>query len=253
MELAINNPGKVFICRGNHEDLDLNENYGFTAELEAKFGHDWRIELEELILDFYDAMPHVLLLGLQDPSTIHYNFILCCHGGLEFEAHNFLKQSISRHLESGDQITLITLPGYLDSMNGFNWGDFHANPNNENTENYRIAEERGNKFLSYSHYGMVQYLRNCNSDTHSILAIMRGHQHHIGGIGRLYKIPHFNNDWALLKSGESNDITHENVFTFISSPEGVGTHRDSFGILHAGPDGNWRLTPYVNNRYPEQY
>ncbi len=74
MRLKIDNPDRVFLVRGNHEDADICSWYGFGRELALKGYSD-----EEIlsIYRLYDILPVALFLGSNK------NFMQMCHGGLE--------------------------------------------------------------------------------------------------------------------------------------------------------------------------
>lgn len=74
LRLKLANPDHVCLIRGNHEDVTLAMNYGFLAEIHAKYGREFNVTK---ILRGYDFLPVVLYLGSGD------NFIQCNHGGME--------------------------------------------------------------------------------------------------------------------------------------------------------------------------
>src|SRR5262249_15855633 len=74
LRLKLANPQRVCLIRGNHEDVTLAVNYGFLAEIQAKYGREFNVTK---IMRSYDCLPLVLYLGCGD------NFIQCNHGGME--------------------------------------------------------------------------------------------------------------------------------------------------------------------------
>lgn len=77
------NPDRVFMVRGNHEDIGINLHSGaggFVEELKRKFKEGAQILIEK-IQKFYAYLPVALYLvsGAQER-----NALLCCHGGPEF-------------------------------------------------------------------------------------------------------------------------------------------------------------------------
>jgi len=103
MRLKLANPEQVFLVRGNHEDLDIINRFGFADELKRKLAltkgralsstsgfiranvdvvEDVDECLEQLNR-FYNALPVALYIGTKNPETNHKDFILCCHGGIE--------------------------------------------------------------------------------------------------------------------------------------------------------------------------
>jgi hypothetical protein len=74
MRLKLANPERVYMVRGNHEDISLQARYGFMHEGRAKFGASFNIAK---IARAYDFLPVVLYL------ESGANAIQCNHGGME--------------------------------------------------------------------------------------------------------------------------------------------------------------------------
>jgi hypothetical protein len=72
--LKLANPDRVFMVRGNHEDISLAARYGFLAEGRSKYGAGFD---GRKICRAYDFLPTAIYLG---SGT---NFTQCCHGGME--------------------------------------------------------------------------------------------------------------------------------------------------------------------------
>ncbi len=81
LRLKLANPDKVFLVRGNHEDLGINHQYGFIPQLQKLRSDDFQLLLGK-IGQMYDLLPVVLYLGAQDVNGTK-DFIQCCHGGME--------------------------------------------------------------------------------------------------------------------------------------------------------------------------
>jgi len=106
------NPGKVFMVRGNHEDVHMNDapgSGGFTEELARKFEGSSLAAVQAAIAQVYETLPRAIYLGTVDSSPgwchgpsgsevwcygegIKVNFngrpppprhLQCVHGGLE--------------------------------------------------------------------------------------------------------------------------------------------------------------------------
>lgn len=75
LKLKTANPDRVWMIRGNHEDIGLTSRYGFLQEFVSKFGQN-RAAIRK-ISRIYDFMPVALYLGIGD------NWVQCNHGGLE--------------------------------------------------------------------------------------------------------------------------------------------------------------------------
>ncbi len=80
LQLKLANPDRVFMVRGNHEDKDLNKDYGFMEELKTKFGQCNTQDYQELY-NLYNLLPVALYLG--SGTNNEMNYLQCCHGGLE--------------------------------------------------------------------------------------------------------------------------------------------------------------------------
>ena len=74
LRLKQENPDRVVLVRGNHEDISLAMNYGFMAEAQLKYGREFN---PQKTLRVYDFMPVALYL------VSGQNAIQCNHGGME--------------------------------------------------------------------------------------------------------------------------------------------------------------------------
>jgi hypothetical protein len=61
------NPDQVFMVRGNHEDLNINNQYGLKKELEHLFGEAYE-EVYPLLHSYYNSLPFVLYMGVLDSN-----------------------------------------------------------------------------------------------------------------------------------------------------------------------------------------
>lgn len=85
------NPNTMFMARGNHEDIEIISSNGFLGELIKKYGYKKeKKKLLKLIVNFYNLLPVALYLGSKTSSG--FDFIQCCHGGMEpgYNPTNFL-------------------------------------------------------------------------------------------------------------------------------------------------------------------
>ena len=75
MALKIKYPDQIHLLRGNHEDILINSNFGFSAECEDRLGDDSESDdsLFKLINDFFEYLPLAAIIEEQ---------ILCLHGGI---------------------------------------------------------------------------------------------------------------------------------------------------------------------------
>ena len=110
IRLKLANPERVFLVRGNHEELRMNKKPdGFEWELRRKIDLMKRYEraypsdedLQACLTQlgyFYNTMPVALYIGTKDNESNHKDFILCCHGGIEigFDANVLLESDHNR-------------------------------------------------------------------------------------------------------------------------------------------------------------
>jgi hypothetical protein len=74
LRLKVENPDRVFLVRGNHEDVGLASRYGFIGEGRGKYGTSFD---GKRVMRLYDFLPVVLYLGTEN------NVLQCNHGGME--------------------------------------------------------------------------------------------------------------------------------------------------------------------------
>lgn len=91
IHFALTNKGKVFLIRGNHEDLQMNHQFGntnsqsgFIDQLKRLYNQQHptkALKDEDPLYDsislFYNLMPDVAFVGCNN------NYMQCCHGGIE--------------------------------------------------------------------------------------------------------------------------------------------------------------------------
>ena len=207
--LKLANPDRLFIVRGNHEDLKTASRYGFLDECLVKFsekkGQRFLKTDFQQIGNLYDVMPVVLYVGCGD------NYLQCCHGGMEpgynpskllkdqggaqFELLGTLKRSkfvdVKRAYEhtnehgQGDARKskhfhdfVPTAPDFTQVSDtiapalGFMWHDF--DPNNTQN-NYISANLRG---LVFSKLATEELLDFQNQESKKqVRGVFRAHQH----------------------------------------------------------------------------
>jgi len=84
IRLKLANPDKVFMVRGNHEDVAVNQ-YGHYLATEVKNKVDSQAKQGfcfESLHAFYNSLPVALYIGATNDKG-HKDFLLCCHGGIE--------------------------------------------------------------------------------------------------------------------------------------------------------------------------
>ncbi|MCF7800249.1 metallophosphoesterase [Candidatus Babeliales bacterium] len=193
LKIAVANPGKVFLLKGNHEecssrDNGLMEDYGFKLECEIKYpGTD----LFEKIKSLYRNLPVALFIGVQNDSELDIEqghkessdeFILCNHGGVNIgicaEIDNFFLKNKNKKFCSISDL----------QAKPFLWSDYDqykkGNTFDTYTSSFRTEfnPERGPLAEHISAAFMEEILK-----ASSIKAIFRGHQHSKYGLKMLFK------------------------------------------------------------------
>ncbi|MCI0536939.1 MAG: metallophosphoesterase, partial [Verrucomicrobiales bacterium] len=193
LRLKLANPDRVCLIRGNHEDVTLAMNYGFLAEIQAKYGREFNVTK---VLRGYDFLPVVLYLGFGD------DFIQCNHGGMEpgfdprslLEAEGpirfqflgrlnqarFLKENPkwSARMDAGSRrIAEDQLKDFKPedpvrpSTVGFMWNDFSVAPGEP-----ALGYDPGRAFI-YGESSTEYILKAASRTNRQIRAVFRAHQH----------------------------------------------------------------------------
>lgn len=278
LRLKLQNPGQVFMVRGNHEDIVMNKG-DFSSELYGKFKKESH-NLQRKINSMYQRLPLALYLGTIGNSK---EFALCCHGGIEwgynpepllsttnFRAADWIKQldrvkhiahlgcvktaikdALKKHdpkyqaYEFSDGIQP-TNPR-THTTNGFMWFDFNHVKDEPNTICMDFEPKRSWK--------LGQTVAQTLMKKNNIKCVFRAHQHGERDMMNLI----LNNGKALpaadkgvsklwdthgLQAGQLKDGM---VLTFCVSPGKAygpfyGYTFDTFGMLHmATKFDDWRL------------
>jgi hypothetical protein len=192
LRLKLVNPDRVFLLRGNHEEISIAATYGFLREGIIKYGSAFNVQK---VARVYDFLPVVLYIGASG------NFIQCQHGGMEpgfdpralldspgemaFQFLGYLNQRrfLEEHPEwisswTGASQSLIqkvlrdfrpqdpTSPTVL----GFMWNDFAVLPNEPEFSIYP-----GRAFL-YGPQATRFLLKQARTQRSALQAVFRGHQ-----------------------------------------------------------------------------
>ncbi|BDC34642.1 hypothetical protein Noda2021_06000 [Candidatus Dependentiae bacterium Noda2021] len=280
LRLKTQNPNQVFMVRGNHEDIDLNECGQFSAELYGKFKQQSHT-LKKKINSMYQRLPLALYLGTRGNSK---EFALCCHGGIEWgynpepllsttnnRAAEWVKQldrvknlaslenvkkAITKELGEWDRKEFFELEfadgikpksPQKDTTNGFMWFDFKPVKDKPNTLFVDFNPRRS--------WTLGQTVAQTLMKKNNIKCVFRAHQHGDAAMMNLI----LNNGNALpaadkgvcklwetqgLKPGQLKDGM---VLTFCVSPgrtfgSAYNYNFDTFGMLHMSRQFNeWRL------------
>lgn len=268
MLLKLNNPDKVFIIRGNHEDPNIGTLGGlYTIRHELISKYDKQPDLVNSTIKklscFYDLLPFKLLV------VCNKNYKIVDHAGID-PSYNFAKLLLDPHAtyqclkdqaDSSPFLCNITREKALEYFRthelmpfgnesrfycvGSNWCDFSCFANSTGT----ILHD--SSVITFSGHGYAislevfdKYMRALNQDlAHSGMTcsgIIRAHQHTSNA---LTLFDHTRNvaegqavDWKTLISipeitsskGFCMDIRYP-IFTLMSAPEGIGND-NSHGI-----------------------
>lgn len=251
LRLSLANPDRVILVRGNHEELQICDHYGFKQEVLQKSG-DKNIYFS--IASMYDLLPVALYLGTKNIEKNIINYIQCCHGGLEvgYDPKIFLDDTKTSYqllgnlycpeiLTKSDEFLLHIKPSYaLNSMY-----NAHKNKHKGFNENYMPVDTLGLGFVwtdfnvndtalvLYNHgrgftYGSfaTKAVLDAQSTEHSkIRGIIRAHQHSDD------MMPHLIANKGVFKMWRSDEIGLFRMFqdglvwTFNVSPDSVyGDH-----------------------------
>ncbi|MFH1644200.1 MAG: metallophosphoesterase family protein [bacterium] len=223
MLLKIINPYNVVLIRGNHEDININLNYGFLKELANKF-KKFNLQFVNQLKTSYALMPAAVYLTSDKQKFIHLS-----HAGFEFRynpknflavLNNFKLQFNPLELVDFDDAPKIlqiygkTLEQPLfdqftlnNPFINFLWADILYTD-----ESYPIVQNntvRGPAFIKYNELFLNEVLKEYQLEN-NFLKFIRGHQHELPKKSILYE--EFTPDFT---SGVTN-LT-EKIITLISA------------------------------------
>jgi hypothetical protein len=169
--LKLLNPNNVHINRGNHEESEINERYGFKNQLNIQFGKDNHIYSR--INKCLEYLHSGLLLYDFNGNTDNRKYIYLSHGGLPISKNElYLKPE---HLNNNDNLMIPNniIEYELTGANSIRWSDYH----NKRTIN--------NSSIGRTRIGTDIIRRALNV---GIELIIRGHQDSISNAKILSKI-----------------------------------------------------------------
>jgi hypothetical protein len=257
LRLKMENPGRVVLVRGNHEDADLAVRYGLVAEGRAKYGSAFDARR---VLRLYDFLPVAVYAGC-GPDVLQ-----CNHGGLEpgfsagqlldapettrfqmlgtLEQKSFLRANpswTSNFPAAGKRLAADTYADFkpqsptVPSLIGFMWNDFTVVAGEP-----EFQHDPGRAFV-YGQRAARHLMQYSSGRTRRIQAVFRAHQHSSvltpmmqrlkasGGIHRHWQetdsLELLNSDSAILKvkleQGEIRRIPANSVWTLNVSPDTI--------------------------------
>lgn len=198
MQLFLHNPDNILIVRGNHEDININSDYGFVEELKEKFSLNYD-QIEEFA-KMYEYLPVAMFLGCKNDTTKGVDFIQCCHGGMEFgyNSHRLLSDkdnekldvyewldenleekrgdiAVLRHADMKNLAKCVCGKNNRMKNNGFQWNDFDF----MNESPFSLPKlNQGRGFILHQKY-TTRLLEDATEKNakNKVLAVFRAHQH----------------------------------------------------------------------------
>lgn len=278
MQLYINNPKKVILIRGNHEDERFfKKDYyypenrylvgknNFFDELKKKFGDDPIVF--DAIPNLYDLMPVAVFLGCKDKAGVT-DLALFCHGGIS-TSHSCRKLINCKENECYEILAYLKDEGFdniQDQHNAlleFQWNDFDF-INRSPSEPYRVLNAHRNVCYILSKKLTESLMRKNSVNDSKIRTIFRAHQHnrktikHILEYGNgIYRLWHEGKNnykqWSGNK-GEKVVIGDKSVWTFNVAPhtgiyeqinelKGRFIHDTVARLKLKKGFANWKMTP----------
>jgi len=271
MRLVIENPGKIILLRGNHENYLANkQEEGVGKEFESKF---WYAEQEwiNIVNQIYACMPVVAYINVKDTP----NYALLCHAGLEprfnphplflhkdenfffpieFSGISWLSEDLQEIITKQTKMPLNTTPT-VGSI-GFLWNDFilHAKKTTK-------ISNRSNKMAEFSKLFTEKFLAQCSKENeYEIKIIIRGHDHSGEIENEMINHNGIYNFWAsqsLQWNGKKKELflfTRKPIWMLNVSPgsgsgsrygDYYGYDYDTYAILHLPKKQmRWKIKPH---------
>lgn len=273
LRLKNENRDRVFMVRGNHEDIVLSCNgYGFGDELQKKFSPVAARRLMPRIGYVYSVLPLALYVAAGMPDK--RNVIQCCHGGIEIGVnpqplletafpHACMKINVLMQADGFAHLAhlhLSSLQGFfknnklLDTSNGFMWTDFIVD--HDKTLLLSPRDGESGTLFEYGKKATEHLLKVWSGSSYTLRAIFRGHQHDFDATPMRRRILNEDglshpSDTGVGKLWIANTMHKEqprllrdvSVVTFSVAPEaGYGWPFHSFGQLTVAQHyDDWRL------------
>ncbi|KKP35502.1 MAG: hypothetical protein UR26_C0004G0049 [candidate division TM6 bacterium GW2011_GWF2_32_72] len=205
LKLKNANPKRVFLLRGNHEDITYQLEHMSTEQPESKFipredkkiGHAINIfqikrdddnylkNISNLLTELnnlYEHLSLVLYIGIKGPNKTT-NFVQCNHGGIDlaYNPTNLLSKAVqntnilqTEKIQEDNNFILngVDANQYImvkkDPFYRFCWGDFKPSD--------LILQYTG-RLYSYNQPILEQYFEKISTNDNKIVGLIRGHQH----------------------------------------------------------------------------
>lgn len=186
--IALKNPGKVILLRGNHEDLNLNLLYKIEKEIAAVFGKNFSKKTYELLVTLYELMPSALYVSQTNPQKEGNDFLIFSHALLDFKFDSkcFLDFNNSELMSKGGTCfcairqNIFGGDDLLDSTplgHGFVWHDVGV-------EHSSTIEKDDLGRYKYDPVFIDSFCKRCSSEKNVISGMVGGHEHNFTEIVR---------------------------------------------------------------------
>ena len=197
-KLALQNPEKVFIARGNHEWDWIFDDYGFKKELLSKYNDP---QINNSFKTLFRLLPCALYVGY-DNTWVQINHALV----------NLAKiPEIEDFITSNEKLQVIYDPFFIANYFGGQCREEGVNDLSNKLEAY---------YCTTYPLDIIKILL----ENSKIKAIFRGHDHNQTGICTCPKTVYIADERNELKSGTIYHLNHSPVYTLMSAPDGLASY-----------------------------
>lgn len=188
-------PKDIILLKGNHEDININERYGFREELKQKYSV--REEFEKMV-DIFDLVYDYLSLVAITP-----NGSFCVHGGIPSNMTSI--DEISKIPKPYSSMSLIKdkdlLNKYYEAFYQIQWNDPSEDIESEFEESFRSYDAK-----VFNKTPLDQFLK-----TNNLLRVVRGHESSRGGYQEIFdgKLIHIFSSEPYFGRIEKAGLVHE--------------------------------------------
>ncbi len=259
MRLKQKNPDHVFLLRGNHDtetqaNKPLSPEFLLMNEIQTKYPDKVDLVFESF-KRLWEKLPQAMFIGVDkhtdDNGTVDY--MLCCHAALELNLKDKIKQLLDKTSLGSNNVLqtmsftandFVPFEAHVEIsdnplvVNSFLWSDIAPR------ESKILKEGRLTKgVLEFDVFAFIN--KYFSGENWSIKCIMRGHQHDFGGVLKC----DYSGFIPMMREFPVT-INDNDVFTFMSTPEGLQLlEEDAFGMVELRAI-NWILTPYIETVNP---